>query len=185
MENMIETYRTINKENKAEHKERDLGTEEIPPRHEGRQKQDSTKEEQEKKSYHLTNLQTTGQQERFKTRLMTLNVYSIRNKKTAVEQYLRDNRVHVAVITETHVQEDGEGERKLQDYTLVNTCHRQKGETKGGIAIYVHIDVPCKQEYSKVVTTTNEWEHCAVMLFPNHTMKDQLQVVGVYRPPYK
>ena len=112
---------------------------------------DNVREEEEEKEYHHETLQSRKQQERFKTRLMTLNVYSIRNKRTAAEQFLRDNNVHIAVITETHVQEEGEIEPKLKDYTLVNTRHRKKGYAKGGVAIYVYITVPCAKEYSKIV----------------------------------
>ena len=66
-----------------------------------------------------------------------LNVYSISNKKCAVAQYLADNRVHIAVITETHVQEENKENVQLMGYTLVSKCFRQQGETKGGVATYV------------------------------------------------
>ena len=32
-------------------------------------------------------------------------------------------------------------------------------------------------------TETNEIEHCAAVIYPNHNAKDRIQIVGVYRPP--
>ena len=124
-------------------------------------------------------------QERYKTRLMTLNVYSIANKLQAVEHYLKTNRVHIAVITETHIQQGDPIDIQIKDYVLASTCKRKKGSTKGGIAIYVHISIPHQKKEERMVQTQNEIEHCSVVILPNHNQEDKLAVVGVYRPPGK
>ena len=114
---------------------------------------------------------------------MTLNVYSLSNKKTAVTQYLHDTQVHVAVITETHIPVDRKEELHLDGYTPISSCCREQGRQKGGIVILVHTTVPCEKGYDMVASAENEMEHCAATLYPNHTRKEVLQIVGIYRPP--
>ena len=116
---------------------------------------------------------------------MTLNVYGILNKLQAVEHYIKTNRVHIAVITETHVQENEATDTNTKGYTIVSTCNRKTGERKGGIAIYVHETIPFTNEEHRIVETKNELEYCSTLLYPNHNEVDQLAVVGVYRPPEK
>ena len=120
---------------------------------------------------------------RHRLRMMTLNVYSVRNKKAAKSQYLYDNQVHVAAITETHIQEDKKGELHIEGYIPISSCCRQKGSQKGGVVILVHITVPGETEYSMVACNTNELERCAATIYPNHTKEDMLQIAGIYRPP--
>ena len=105
--NAIQTYRTKeNGQSKEQIKTSTTLTENTNQTIE-KQIEAGIKEDTEISSYHLQTLQTKKQQERDKTRLATLNGYSIRYKQTAVEHFLRDNSVHIAVITETHVQEGG------------------------------------------------------------------------------
>ena len=49
--------------------------------------------------------------------------------------------------------------------------------------ILVHNTVPSETEYSLVVQQPNEMEHCAALVYPNHTKEDKLLIVGIYRPP--
>ena len=81
--------------------------------------------------HHPEAIRRTTQNNRHKTRLATLNVSSVSTKETAIEQYLADNRVHTAVITETHAQQGNEDNLQLRGYSLVSTCCRQQGELKG------------------------------------------------------
>ena len=73
---------------------------------------------------------------------MTLNVSSLSNKLQAVEHYLKTNRIHIAVITDTHIQRGDSIAIQMKDYVLASTCRRKQGELKGGIAIYVHTSIP-------------------------------------------
>ena len=69
-------------------------------------------------------------------------MYSLGNKLTAIEQYLKTNRVHIAVIPGTHLQEGENKETSIKDYQLASLCSRRRGEKKGGVAIFVHTPVP-------------------------------------------
>ena len=117
------------------------------------------------------------------TRICTLNVYSIANKLAAVQQFLEDNRIHIAIITETHIQENGYADIAIAGYTIAGTCCREVGKSKGGVAIFVHTTVPSSKKYDKIVTRPNELEYCAATVYPNHNPRDKLEIVGVYRPP--
>ena len=66
-----------------------------------------------------------------KTRLTTLNVSSINNKKQVLERYLKTNRVKIAVITETHLQEGDHKEIHIKGYKLASSCSRKQGQQKG------------------------------------------------------
>ena len=114
---------------------------------------------------------------------MTLNVYSIANKLTSVERYIKTNRAHIAVITETHIQEGDQIDIRIKGYTIVSKCQRQKRELKGGIAIYVHDAIPHGKGEDKTAKIPHELEHCSAIVYPNHNEKDELAIVGVYRPP--
>ena len=122
-------------------------------------------------------------EERHKTRIMTLNVYSMENKQIAIEQYLKANRVHIAVITETHLQEGETDTVPIKDYKMASSRSRKKGERKGGVAILLHTAIPHIQTEHRVTQKTSEIEYCSVTVFPNHNNKDQLVIVGIYRPP--
>ena len=114
---------------------------------------------------------------------MTLNVYSVNDKKAAIAQYLQDNGVHVAVITETHVQEEKQDALRFEGYTPESSRFRQSGKQKGGVVILVRNTVPGETEYNLVVQLPNELEHCAALVYPDHTKDDKLLIVGIYRPP--
>ena len=121
--------------------------------------------------------------QRQKIKLVTLNVYSLGNKLLAIEQYLKTNHIHVAVITETHLQEGEYKETSIKDYQLASSCSRRKGEKKGGVAIFVHTAIPFAEVEHKTATDKGELEFCSITVFPNHNEKERLQVTGVYRPP--
>ena len=74
---------------------------------------------------------------------MTLDVFSINNKKQVLERYLKTNRVKIAVITETHLQEGDHAETHIKGYKLASSCSRKKGQQKGGAAIFAHNSIPC------------------------------------------
>ena len=116
---------------------------------------------------------------------MTLNVYSVVNKQLAVEQYLKANRVQIAVITETHQQEGERDTINIKGYKLVSSRSRQKEEKKGGVAIFLYLQISCMDTEHRVAQEESELEYCSATVFPNHNNKDQLVIVGVYRPPYK
>ena len=116
---------------------------------------------------------------------MTINVYSIRKKQKAVEQYLRDSRVHIAVITETHVQEGDSKSIEIKGYKLASSCQRKQGEINGGIAIYAHENIAHTKGGNRITQMKNEREFCPAVIYPNHNERDQLAIVGVYRPPEK
>ena len=118
---------------------------------------------------------------------MTLNVSSINNKISALEQYRHVNRVHISVITETHLQGGGPDAVELKGYTLVSSCCRKQGRQKGGVAIYVHERAPFVESESehRVVDIEHEMECCAATVLPNHNSSDRLVIVGIYRPPQK
>ena len=116
---------------------------------------------------------------------MTLNVYTILNKFQAAEHYLKTNRVLIAVITETHLQEGDATDIQIKGYVLASTCKRRSGEAKGGVAIYVHETIPCNKRENGALTAQHEVEFCSTIVFPNHNKKDQLAIVGVYGPPEK
>ena len=61
---------------------------------------------------------------------MPLNVFSINNKLLAVEQYLKTNRVHIAAIAETHLQEGGYINTHIKNYKLVSSRSRKQGSKK-------------------------------------------------------
>ena len=132
-----------------------------------------------------TNREKKNANTRQKTRLMTLNVFSMGNKYTAIEHYLKTNRVHIAVITETYLMEGEHETVAIKDYKLASSCSHKQGETKGGVAIFVHTQVPFIRTEHRVAQTKGEIEYCSVVIFPNHNKKEQLVVVGVYRPPDK
>ena len=119
------------------------------------------------------------------TRLCAINVYSIANNLTAVQQFLEDKRKHKAVITETHIQENGYAEIAIEGYTIAGTCCREVGRSRGDVAIFARNTVPSCNEYNKIVQEPNELEHCAATVFPNHNPRGKLEIVGVYRPPEK
>ena len=127
--------------------------------------------------------QNSPHRDRQETRLTTRNVYSKANKLKTVERYLKTNRVHIAAITETHIQEGDKIDIRIKGYTIVSKCRRKKGELKGGIAIYVHDSIPHCNGEDKTVWTQHELEHCPAIVYPNHNERDELAIVGVYRPP--
>ena len=120
---------------------------------------------------------------RQKTRIMTLNVYSINNKQKAIEQYLKANRVHIAIITETFLLEGEKDTVEIKDYTIASTCSRKQGERKGGVAILLHTTIPHTGKEHRITRRKSEMEYCSVTVYPNHNNKDQLVIVGAYRPP--
>ena len=105
---------------------------------------------------------------RKKTRLMTSNVPSIFNKVPAIKQYLHTNRAHVAVITETHLQERGPETTKLKGYTLVSSCCRQQGRRKGGVAIFVHERAPYIEGEHRIASREHEMECCSASATESH-----------------
>ena len=58
-------------------------------------------------SLHVNEASRTAKNTRSKTRLRTLRVYSISNKRAAVKWYADDNMIRVAIISGTHIQECG------------------------------------------------------------------------------
>ena len=123
--------------------------------------------------------------ERYKTRLMTLNVYSILNNLQAAERYKKTNRVHVAVSTETHVQEGDTTDIQIKGYTLTSTCKRRAGEVKGGMAIYAHGAVPFNQGEHRTTTAQNEMEYCSTIVFPKPKPARQAGNRGGIQTPRK
>ena len=80
-----------------------------------------------KKAMGAKKMRQHGQQtDRHKTRIMTLNVSSIANKLKTVEHYIKTSRVHIAVITETHIQEEDKTDIRIKGYTIVSKCQRKK-----------------------------------------------------------
>ena len=120
---------------------------------------------------------------RHKMRLVTLNVLSPDDKRTAIAQNLKGNMIHVAVVTETHIRQERTGGLHFDRYAPVRTCCRKTVKTQGRAVILAHTTVPSATEYSLVVQTPIEKEYCAAMVHPNHTEDDQLLIVGIYRRP--
>ena len=57
--------------------------------------------------YHMDATSAKPSNRQYKTKLVTLNVYGLGVRKTAVEQFLKVNRIHVAVFSETRMQGGG------------------------------------------------------------------------------
>ena len=119
------------------------------------------------------------------TRIATLNVFSMRNKLAAIKQCINDYGISIMVITETNIQEGDSKKYMIDGMTEVSSSKREKGNSKGGVAIYVSQKIPCYAEYKRITNKPNELEHCAAVVFPNHNPNDKLAIVGIYRPPEK
>ena len=123
-----------------------------------------TSTNKDRKVFNVKQTYNGGGKKRHLTRIATLNVYSIVNKMTAIQQFINDWRIDVIVITETYVQEEGYGEISIEGMTRACTSCGEKGKTKGGVAIYVSNMIPCYEEYSMITCEKNEIEHCATII---------------------
>ena len=64
------------------------------------------------------------------------------NKQKSIERFLKTNRVHIAVITETHLLEGEIDPMVIKDYKIIRSCFRKRGEEKVGVAILLHTTIP-------------------------------------------
>ena len=126
---------------------------------------------------------------RMRLRIMTLNVGSFPGNKKLIECYVKDQRAHIVILTESNVTQTKIEDAEMSGFSTAGYCCRKekgiKGGGGGGVVIFVRDSVPYTTEYDVVVKIKNELEHCAISVYPNYNYEPRVVVVGAYRPPKK
>ena len=83
--------------------------------------------------------------------------------------YINDNRINVAILTESNVTESKLKKVNLQHFTNTDYSCRVteniRGGGGGGVLILVHHSIPFLRGYSKITKEENELEHCSTTIF--------------------
>ena len=94
--------------------------------------------------------------------------------------------MHIAVITQAHVQQGRFGAMDINGYAQVRTCCPRTGHTNGGgVAVFARNYFSRFEEYSMAAREQDGIEHCAASVFPDRNVADLLVAMRIFRPPGK
>ena len=116
-------------------------------------------------------------------RITTLNIKSFWAKHEALECYINDQEVNIAVPTEANVVLQSVDKVNLPNFKCVNHCCRSKLNIKGGgggVLIFVHNTIPCLPGYNKESRVEGELEHCSATLYLSYEFTPPINLTGIY-----
>ena len=118
---------------------------------------------------------------------MSINANGLRSpqKRALLSSLLRDLRVGVGIITETHLRQSDLAWVKCPGYNVVaHHCRRTPVGQRidGGVLILVHVNFTTAKQ-PKIPRLAPTIESCTTKIFPTENPITALRVTGVYIPP--
>ena len=116
-------------------------------------------------------------------RVFTLNVWGLRaaGKQEDLPNFLVEYRVHIGIITETHLLEPEAKDTVKPGCTVLEADG--KYTHKGGVLIIADNAISSRPVPERLVTRKQEISVCSCLIYPKRSTTSVLRVTGVYIPP--